>query len=397
MADDAESEQATAAAAGEGKPPAMSKSARKKLLKQERQAAQKAARKAAEKERRRADIERRRREWEEALAAAPSEEARVEMVEARRQTRRERVGRRAEERGARAKRLRRAAEGAGQKVVLDLEFGDLMRPNEIHSLTQQIMYCYAVNGRSTTPAHLWLTGCNGEMATHLQRIPGYDNWMIEKEANPYLEAFEDLKENLVYLTVDAETVLDDLDMSKIYIIGGLVDRNRWKGVTLKKAVDQGIQCAKLPIGNYLKMSSSQVLTVNQVFEIMLKFLETRDLKTLFFHVIPQRKREAEAGDVGFDISMNDVDASKGSANEGYLAKVFDEEVDYDDIVDEKPQEEDTDVAKKKQCIRHENGVAEDASTGPAEDHSSGAVAEAAPTGGALPQAEQSKESNGADD
>jgi len=134
MADDAGVEQA-AVAAGEGaQPPALSKSARKKLPKQERQA----ARKAAEKERRRADVERRRREWEEALAAAPSDEARAEMVAARRETRRERVGRRAEERGARAERLRRAAEGAGQKVVLDLEFADLMRPNEIHSLTQQV-------------------------------------------------------------------------------------------------------------------------------------------------------------------------------------------------------------------------------------------------------------------
>uniref|UniRef100_A0A804U9Y7 tRNA (guanine(9)-N(1))-methyltransferase n=1 Tax=Zea mays TaxID=4577 RepID=A0A804U9Y7_MAIZE len=99
------------------------------------------------------------------------------------------------------------------------------------------------------------------------------------------------------LSPDAETVLDDLDMSKIYIIGGLVDRNRWKGITLKKSAEQGIQSAKLPIGNYLKMSSSQVLTVNQVFEIMLKFVETRDWKTAFFHVIPQRKRgEAETGD-----------------------------------------------------------------------------------------------------
>ncbi|KAL5207708.1 hypothetical protein ABZP36_032143 [Zizania latifolia] len=406
MADDAESEQA--ADAGEVQPPSMSKSARKKLLKQERQAARKAARKVTEKERRHADVERRRREWEEALAAAPSEEARAEMIEARRQTRRERVGRRAEERGARAERLRRAAEGAGQKVVLDLEFGDLMRPNEIHSLTQQIMYCYAVNGRSATPAHLWLTGCNGEMATHLQRIPGYDKWIIEKAAKPYLEAFEDRKDNLVYLTADAETVLDDLDMSKIYIIGGLVDRNRWKGITLKKAVDQGIQCAKLPIGNYLKMSSSQVLTVNQVFEIMLKFVETGDWKASFFQVIPQRKREAEAGDDGVDASMNDDDATEGVANEGDLAKGFDEQVDDDDYVDEELEEEDTDVAKKKQCIRHENGEAEDSSTRPAEDISSGVVAETIPissgvvaetipTGGAIPQAEQSKESNGADD
>jgi tRNA (guanine9-N1)-methyltransferase len=138
MADDAETEKATLAAEDGGKPPELSKSARKKLQKQERQAERKAARKAAEKERRRADVERRRREWEDALAAAPSDEARAEMVAARRETRRERVGRRAEERGARADRLRRAAEGAGQKVVLDLEFADLMRPNEIHSLTQQV-------------------------------------------------------------------------------------------------------------------------------------------------------------------------------------------------------------------------------------------------------------------
>ncbi|XP_062222138.1 tRNA (guanine(9)-N1)-methyltransferase [Phragmites australis] len=385
MADDAESERTAVAAEDGGQLPALSKSARKKQLKQERQAERKAARKAAEKERRRADVERRRREWGEALATAPSDEARVEMIAARRETRRERVGRRAEERGARAERLRRAADGAGQKVVLDLEFADLMRPNEIHSLTQQIMYCYAVNGRSANPAHLRLTGCNGEMATHLQRIPGYDKWIIEKEAKPYLEAFEDRKENLVYLTADAENMLDDLDMSKIYIIGGLVDRNRWKGITLKKAVEQGIQSAKLPIGNYLKMSSSQVLTVNQVFEIMLKFVETRDWKTAFFHVIPQRKRgEAEAGDDGVKVCLGDDDdgAAEGAANgdlseedlnKGDLNKGFDEEVSDD-------EDEELDVSKKRQCVRPENGEAGDLS--------SGAVAEATPAGDANPQAEQ---------
>ncbi|CAN6233627.1 unnamed protein product [Urochloa humidicola] len=99
MADEAEGEQ-SAVAPGEGaQPPALSKSARKKLQ-QKRQA----ERKAAEKERRGS-------EWEEALAAAPSDEARAEAVAARRETRSERVGRRAEERGA------RATEG-------DLEFAD---------------------------------------------------------------------------------------------------------------------------------------------------------------------------------------------------------------------------------------------------------------------------------
>lgn len=123
----------------------------------------------------------------------------------------------------------------------------------------QIMYCYAVNGRSACPAHLWLTGCEGEMQNQLLKVPGYEKWFIEKENRPYIDAFENRKEDLVYLTADSETSIGELDEKKIYIIGGLVDRNRWKGITMNKAKDQGIQTARLPIGEYLKMSSSQVI------------------------------------------------------------------------------------------------------------------------------------------
>ena len=119
------------------------------------------------------------------------------------------------------------------------------------------MYCYAVNGRCTSPGHLWLTGCRGGMENQLQRLQGFDKWIIEKESQSYIDALQDQKENLVYLTADSETVLDELDLKKIYIIGRLVDRNRWKGITMKKANEQGIQTAKLPTGSYLKMSSSE--------------------------------------------------------------------------------------------------------------------------------------------
>ncbi|KAL0426867.1 UNVERIFIED_CONTAM: tRNA methyltransferase 10A [Sesamum latifolium] len=161
-------------------------------------------------------------------------------------------------------------------------------------VNMQIMYCYAINGRCALPAHLWLTGCQGEMQNQLLQIPGYDKWVIEKENRSYIEAFQDQKEKLVYLTTDSETILDELDRKAVYIVGGLVDRNRWKGITMEKAKEQGIKNAKLPIGAYLKMSSSQVLTVNHAVEILLKFLETKDWKDLVSQVIPQRKR-CEAG------------------------------------------------------------------------------------------------------
>ncbi|CAI0440272.1 unnamed protein product [Linum tenue] len=277
-------------------PAALSKSAQKKLLKQQRYEAKKAEKKAQAKEQKKKEVERKRKEWEEALAAVPEEE-RLKLLESRKALRKERMEQRSEEKNAKFERLSRARE-QGQKIVIDLEFSDLMTTSEIHSLVQQIMYCYAVNGKCETPGHLWLTGCQGEMETQLRTLPGFDKWIIEKEARSYIEAFEGQKENLVYLTADAETVLDELDASKVYIVGGLVDRNRFKGITLKKAEEQGIQTAKLPIGNFLKMSSSQVLTVNQVMEILLKYLETRDWKEAFFQVIPQRKRcEADpAGD-----------------------------------------------------------------------------------------------------
>ncbi|CAN1336868.1 tRNA (guanine(9)-N1)-methyltransferase [Linum perenne] len=274
----------------------LSKNAQKKLLKQQKFEAKKAEKKALAKEQKKKEGERKRKEWEEKLASIPEEE-RLKLIESRKALRKERMDTRSEERNQKLERLSKARE-QGQNIVIDLEFAHLMAVSEIHSLVQQIMYCYAENGRCKVPGHLWLTGCQGDMETQLKTLPGFDKWIIEKESRSYIEAFKDEKEKLVYLTADSETVLDELDVTKTYIVGGLVDRNRFKGLTLKKAEEQGIQTAKLPIGNFLKMSSSQVLTVNQVMEILLKFMETRDWKESFFKVIPQRKRcetDASAG------------------------------------------------------------------------------------------------------
>ncbi|XVE87657.1 hypothetical protein DITRI_Ditri19aG0005500 [Diplodiscus trichospermus] len=275
-------------------PQTLSKNAQKKLLKQQKFEAKKAEKKALMKEQKRRDAEKKRKEWEEKLAGL-TEDERQKLIDSRKGLRRERMEKRSEERGQKIQRLTQAKE-TGQNIVIDLEFSHLMTHSEIHSLVQQIMYCYAVNGRCTFPAHLWLTGCQGEMETQLQRLPGFEKWIIEKENQSYNQAFADQKDNLVYLTADSETVLYELDPTKVYIVGGLVDRNRWKGITMKKAEEQGIHTAKLPIGSYMKMYSSQVLTVNQVIEILLKFMETKDWKAAFFQVIPQRKRsEADLG------------------------------------------------------------------------------------------------------
>nr|ABN05883.1 tRNA (guanine-N1-)-methyltransferase [Medicago truncatula] len=349
----------------------LSKNAKKKLARQERWEAKKADKKAAAKEQKKKETERKRKEWEESIAGI-TEEERVKVIEARMSLRKERMEKRLEEKNEKKERLVKAKE-LGQNVVVDVEFSHLMTPQEIRSLVQQIMYCYAVNGRCDTPAHLWLTGCEGEMDNQLKKIPGFDKWIIEKENKSYIEVLADRKDDLVYLTADSEDVLEELDLKKIYIIGGLVDRNRFKGITMEKAQEQGIRTAKLPIGNFLKMSSSQletqvceerglgenreierefskerekkwrgsesdptiedpdslVLTVNQVVEILLKFLETRDWKTSFFAVIPQRKRSQ-------------------ADSEGNADNTVDEDIDEDE--EEESEQKDDLLTSKKQCV-----------------------------------------------
>ncbi|XP_068636376.1 tRNA (guanine(9)-N1)-methyltransferase-like [Aristolochia californica] len=299
--------------------PPLSKNAQKKLLKRQKYEEKKAERKAFAKEKKQKEAERKRREWEKKLSSV-TEEEKTKLIESRKDLRKETMEKRSEEREKKMERLNRAKE-VGQKIVVDLEFSHLMNPSELTSLVQQIMYCYAVNGRCASPSHLWLTGCQGEMESQLLKLPGFDKWVIEKEKQSYIEAFQDQKENLVYLTADAETVLEEFDLKKIYIIGGLVDRNRWKGLTMKKANEQGIQSAKLPIGSYMKMSSSQVLTVNQVLEILLKYLETKDWQSSFFHVIPRRKRsEAEERETDAEDSERKKICIETSSNVFSLAK-----------------------------------------------------------------------------
>lgn len=265
----------------------LSKNALKKLAKQERMRQAKLQNRAHEKELRHKETERKRREWQEKLANLPEEEVK-KAQEARMELRASRK----DERKARKDKLVQAMTD-GQNIVIDLEFGEKMKLNEVSSLCQQIMYSYAANGKAEVPCRLSLTGCIGDIRKNLEKHSGFENWLLHREEKSYIDVFEDRKKDLVYLTADSENVLETLDKSKIYIVGGLVDRNRWKGITAEKAKNQGIATAKLPIGEHMKMLSSQVLTVNQVVDILLQYMDVGDWGKALFAAIPPRKRGAD--------------------------------------------------------------------------------------------------------
>jgi tRNA (guanine9-N1)-methyltransferase len=83
--------------------------------------------------------------------------------------------------------------------------------------------------------------------------------------------------NMVYLTSDASDTLHVLDDTAIYIIGGIVDRNRCKRAAINRAdrIGSGLKTAKLPLDEFYQSypqykGSTKVLAVNHVFDILLR-------------------------------------------------------------------------------------------------------------------------------
>eukprot|EP00054_Salpingoeca_dolichothecata_P011112 m.61828 g.61828 ORF g.61828 m.61828 type:complete len:357 (+) comp19306_c0_seq1:251-1321(+) len=202
--------------------------------------------------------------------------------------------RRRQELGLPAKRPRRAAiplsspEASPLRLAIDVSFHDLMTHKDNMKIFKQICRCYSSNRQAAKPVQYYLTSLTGPSLEILkQRAPEYQNWDMHVDARSYHEVFK--KEDIVYLTADSDNVLEELDDSKAYIIGGLVDHNHEKGLCQRLALEKGIATARLPIDVYLDLATRHVLTVNHVFEIMLTYVNSRSWEQSFFEVIPKRK------------------------------------------------------------------------------------------------------------
>jgi len=175
------------------------------------------------------------------------------------------------------------------KVVIDCSFDNLMDQKDICRLGQQIQFAYSSNRRAENPLQFYVTGLNSVSKTRerLESVGDYQGWDVHFKSESYLDVFG--KSNVVYLSAESSNVLNELQEDKAYIIGGLVDHNKHKGVCFKQAEEIGIQHAQLPIGQYMQLKTRKVLTVNHVFDILLNYTESGDWRKAFCDIIPQRK------------------------------------------------------------------------------------------------------------
>ncbi|XP_048365164.1 tRNA methyltransferase 10 homolog A isoform X1 [Sphaerodactylus townsendi] len=187
------------------------------------------------------------------------------------------------------KRLHRDVVPSTLRLIIDCSFDSLMELKDVKKLHKQIQRCYAENRKALHPVQFYLTSHGGQLKHNMDETDkGWINWKdIYIKPEHYSELMK--KEDLVYLTSDSPDILNELDESKAYIIGGLVDHNHHKGITYKRAQELGISHAQLPLGIFVKMNSRKVLAVNHVFEIILAYLEKRVWEEAFFTVLPPRK------------------------------------------------------------------------------------------------------------
>ncbi|TWU78155.1 tRNA (guanine(9)-N(1))-methyltransferase [Metarhizium rileyi] len=222
-------------------------------------------------------------------------------------------------------------------LILDCDFEEYMTDKERVSLSSQVTRCYSDNRSFKYRTHLWISGWGGKLKerfetalekqhTHWKAVgfeegdflaaaaqaraamktqggtmtdalraspdgglkweaDGRDPFPLSKPA-PELDGEHN---DVVYLTSESPYTLERLEPNTSYVIGGLVDKNREKGLCFTRAVEKGVRTAKLPIAQYMKLRTRRILATNHVVEIMLRWLECGDWAKAFMHVIPKRK------------------------------------------------------------------------------------------------------------
>ena len=100
------------------------------------------------------------------------------------------------------------------------------------SLSSQLTRSHAENRKAVKTVDLYISSLNGRLQDRMEiSLKGmHHGWKgVEVSMLPYSNLLPDISpSHLVYLTADSNNIITSLDPDKVYIIGGIVDKNRHK-------------------------------------------------------------------------------------------------------------------------------------------------------------------------
>lgn len=231
------------------------------------------------------NVQRKQRHWEKIVAAKKSK---------RKQEKERRKANRVENSGIypqHSKRFLRSlikerlleAKHSGPRLCIDLSMTNHMSKKELSRLAGQIRRLYGSNKKADRPFWIYLTGFTTDSPLYeecLRMNDGFSSYLLDRTEEDCFSLFP--LETLVYLTPDSDHALENVDLNKVYILGGLVDESIQKKVTFQKAQEHSVKTARLPIQEYMvkcqngKNYHSEILTINQVFDILSTYFETQN-------------------------------------------------------------------------------------------------------------------------
>ena len=180
------------------------------------------------------------------------------------------------------------------KLVFNCSFASEMDGKELSSLATQIGFSYSFMKKDRIPFQFNITSCPPEnpLIERMQRL-SMQSFHINIHAAPYWEVYE--PSELVILSPDASQELEEVEENKVYVIGGLVDRqlklNQTQGQARNVFDEETVQIRKLPFKKYCSESKmSSVLNIDTVVGLLMDMYTLNDWEKAFEKRIPQRKR-----------------------------------------------------------------------------------------------------------
>ncbi|XP_063853887.1 tRNA methyltransferase 10 homolog A-like [Scylla paramamosain] len=230
------------------------------------------------------------------------------------------------------KRVRMSDSACKVRVAIDMSLESLMDDRRLGQCVRQIGRCYSANRRALQPLQLYVTSFQGRPRSQMATQVGYENWDVNFQSQHYRDIFA--KPDIVYLTSESANTLTEIDETKAYVIGGLVDYNRLKGHCLGLAEREGVATARLPLSDYLDMKSRKVLTIDQVFQVLVGVVEGCGWKEVLLSTLPLRK-----GARGKDNEGEEEEEEEVEEEEVEEMKTVEDEVDEKRFVGEEEEEE----------------------------------------------------------